>query len=136
MYEILAALVKQWKGAYARRPRLTVIVTLILAGALVSSYFYAEAKGQEAARLNVDLNRQPAEMDRVKGSLQGLLTLVEDQRTKIQWGQETIASLSREQSQLKPIVRSQRQVIDQIFAIQSQKAKRDVSGLLLASLAQ
>jgi type II secretory pathway pseudopilin PulG len=128
MHELTLELLKLWMRAYSKRPALTIVGTIIIVGMLATFIIIndrKEQKRQEEARLaNADLSRQLDEMDRVKSSLQSLLTFVEDQRSKIKEGQETVAKLSNERSQLEPIVRSQHEVIDQIFAIQEQRAKR------------
>lgn len=120
-----------WFAGFKRHPLLTSLLTAILLGASITAGVLdiqrqrAEQRRLEQAReASLDLVHQLKELDRVTESLQSLMTFLDHQRSRITAEQETLARLSAEKTALEPVVRAQREVIDQIFRIQEVRIRR------------
>ena len=77
-----------------------------------------------ARQQRLDLNYQLTQLERIRQGLQDMMTFVEDQSEKIKNEQELIAKLTKERSDLEPVLRAERQVVDQILSMQEQRARR------------
>lgn len=66
---------------------------------------------------------QTEALDNVKSSLKNLLDFVQSQKDKLQQSEDIVNSLQAEQEKLKPVVETNRQVIDAILDLQAQKAR-------------
>jgi len=64
------------------------------------------------------------DIDRLKESLRHLAEFLDSQSVRIKQEQDAITSLAKERSELEPILRSQREVIDEVFRIQEKRTRR------------
>jgi len=73
------------------------------------------------SKASPDLNNQIAELDVARNSLQRLIVFVDGQAAKINAQREELGELTKERFQLEPVVRAQREAIDELFAIQQRR---------------
>jgi hypothetical protein len=71
------------------------------------------------------VSEQLAELDRLKDSLQRLATFVDKESVQLRHEQQMVALLAKERSELEPIIRSQRQAIEQLFSEQERRSQRN-----------
>jgi hypothetical protein len=72
-----------------------------------------------------DLSSQIQEMEQVQLSLKRLAAFIESQKERIRKEQDALSALSKERSDLEPIMKAQRQAIDELFTLQEQRATRN-----------
>jgi hypothetical protein len=72
-----------------------------------------------------DLTRQLRELDHVKESLHQLSTFIDMQTAHIREEQRIIVTLSKQRSELEPIVKSQAELVEQILQLQDKRAQRN-----------
>lgn len=115
-------LVREWQKLYARSPRVTVALTVVISIAGGSIAYFAEqraAEQREAKRLqNMNYSVQAQKLEETKSNLQALLQFVEDERTSLATSEQALRSIKQEHEQLRPLVESDRKTIDALFAAQ------------------
>lgn len=115
-------LVREWQKLYARSPRLTVVLTLVISVVGGSIAYFAEqrtSEQREAKRLqNMNYSVQAQKLEETKSNLKALLQFVEEERTSLAASEQALRSLKREHEQLRPLVESDRKTIDALFAAQ------------------
>lgn len=131
IYESAAELIiTAWKKAYRRKPKLTVIATIVLLlGGGIAIYFgdKSNREKQERARLeNLSYEIQVTQLNQTEENIKNLLSFIAEQRTKLKESEDVLNSLKSEQEKLKPIVETDRQVINAIFEAQERKTSASV----------
>jgi hypothetical protein len=115
-------LVREWQKLYARSPRITVAVTIVLSVAAGGIAYFAEhhsAEQREAKRLqNMNYSTQAQKLEETKSNLKALLQFVEEERSSLAASEQALRSLKQEHEQLRPLVESDRKTIDALFAAQ------------------
>jgi hypothetical protein len=76
---------------------------------------------QRIGQASPDLDRQIAELDLARNSLQHLIVFVDGQAARIKGQREELGELAKERSELEPLVRVQREAVDELFAIQQRR---------------
>ncbi len=75
---------------------------------------------------NIIFEKQIETLDRVQDSLDTLKNFVKGQKTQLVKSQQVISDLKNEQKKLKPIVQADRETVEALFALQSERQKRNV----------
>jgi hypothetical protein len=76
---------------------------------------------EQIRKASPDLNNQIAELDLARNSLQHLIVFVDGQAARINAQREELGELAKERSELEPLVRAQREAVDELFAIQQRR---------------
>ena len=122
-------LISLWLAAFKKRPILTPTLTVLITGALMAAVVVQERadrmRMEQARQQTLDLTYQLGQLGRTRQGLEDLMTFVEDQSKKIRAEQEALAKLSKERSELEPVVRTQREVIEQIMRLQAERTRRE-----------
>lgn len=115
-------LVREWQKLYVRSPRKTVALTLfisVVGGSMVSFAEQRAAEQREAKRLqNMNYSVQAQKLEETKSNLQALLQFVEEERISLAVSEQALRSLKQQQEQLRPLIESDRETIDALFAAQ------------------
>lgn len=120
-----------WLLAYKKAPAFTTVVSLILAVASLLIGIYTSHRDnlkQEADRKeNLTYYSQIAQLDKTENSLKQLLEFVKQQRSTLNAAEDSLLSLKSEKEKLKPLVDSDRQVVDALFRAQEERNQSSVS---------
>jgi hypothetical protein len=130
-YEIVELLASEWTKLYSRRPKTTLVVTLILL-ITTSSFFVTQIliqeRNREATRLqNSNYTKQLESLDVTRSNLNTLIEFIDNEKRKVELSQQTLKSLKSEHDRLKPLIESDRKIIESIFATQEARNKIDQS---------
>ena len=104
---------------------LTAILLAFVVCFIAIVLFIAQSLGKPVSPTADDLNRQLKELDHIKDSLARLASFIDAQATKLRQEQDLITTLSKERSELEPIVESQRRVIEGAIALLEKRAQRE-----------
>ncbi len=125
--EILA---REWVKLYEKSPIPTVSVTLVLTVLIaVGIYFVdkADKESRETQRLqSLNYQTQIQQLNQTEINIRQLLQFVESQKSTLRSTEDTINSLREEQEKLKPLVESDRTVVDAIFRAQEERSNGNV----------
>lgn len=115
-------LVQEWVRLYNARPTLTVTITLALSIAGGGVAYFAEQRNQEtrgAQRLqNLNYASQARTLDETRSNLTSLIEFVDNEKRQLQLSEKALESMKSEHERFKPLVESDRKVIDALFAAQ------------------
>lgn len=127
---IIKHLAVEWIRAFKRAPFITGIVTSILASIIASGIFYADQidkQRREERRLkSLNYTAQIKQLEQTEVGIRQLLSFIEIQKENIREAEDTVASLKKEQESLKPLVESDRAVVDAIFKAQEERSQKNV----------
>jgi ABC-type multidrug transport system fused ATPase/permease subunit len=121
--EVLAeALVCEWIKLYKRSPKITVIATIVSVLLMGTGIYLADQRSREALELkrlqSLSYERQVKALDETRVNLRSLIEFVDNERRQLELSQQALQSIKSEQERLKPLVESDRKVIDAFFAAQ------------------
>jgi Na+-transporting NADH:ubiquinone oxidoreductase subunit NqrC len=120
--EILA---KEWVKSFEKAPILTALVSLVISVIATTGGYYIDKdtrEKQEAQRLqNLNYQTQIQQLNQTENNIKQLLQFVETQKMTLRNTEDTISSLKSEQEKLKPLVESDRSVVDAIFRAQEER---------------
>jgi len=108
---------------------ITVLVGSVAAVLIVLTVVERVRKENELERKrreNLSYVAQGEALNKVKDSLNSLLEFVDSQNVKLRESEDLVNHLKTEQEKLRPIVETNRQVIDAILDLQYQKSRSDV----------
>ena len=115
-------LVREWVKLYKVHPRLTVVLTFVLSAVGGTIVYFADKHAQErqeALRLqNFSYAAQVEALDETRASLSKLVEFVDSQKNQLQVSQQTLENMRSEHDRLKPLIESDKKVIDALFAAQ------------------
>jgi sensor c-di-GMP phosphodiesterase-like protein len=115
-------LIIQWIKIYKKSPRVTAIVTLIVSVAIVATVVIVGKQNQEALEVkrlqNLNYAKQVQSLDETRASLNALIEFVDNEKRQIELSQQALRSIKSEHERLKPLVETDRKVIESIFATQ------------------
>lgn len=116
---------------YEKNPRATIIGTIagiLIGGSLIAYFTYkSQVKQQELERKRTEslsYNQQLDALNNVQGSLQNLIQFVVEQKLKLKESEDIINTLKTEQEKLRPVVEADRQTVNAILELQSQKQQQ------------
>ena len=114
-----------WKS-YRKKPLLTVFgifftITLIIGGAITAQYLEKRDFKKSAPE---NIVAQIQELEKLDAGLQKLTAFIAVQKDELTEKQAVIKQLEEKRTELEPIVRSQSEVVDAIFKVQEQRAKK------------
>ncbi len=116
---------KHWYDAFKKAPVITSILTITLAVNFMFVVLKVDQQQrlkQEEVRLeNLSYRTQVEQLDQTEKGIEGLLNFIKQQRHDIEQAQDTMASLKKEREELKPIVESERAVVEAIFRTQEER---------------
>ena len=124
-YYVVKFAAEQLAELYRKSRWKAVAVSLVLVGSVVGFAFLAftlETKKIEAAR-PPSVEEQLAELDEVARSVRQLGRFVESQKETIRSEQESLELLQDERESLEPIVQSEREVVEALFAAQDRRQR-------------
>jgi hypothetical protein len=123
-------LFKAWLRAYEKRPKRTVIVSIVfgvlmIAGA-ISIATEIRKNEEEQRRKNQDYTQQLNRLNEVEGSLKNLTEFVETQKKSLKETEDAINNLKKEEETLRPVVESDRRAIETLFELQAQRNQESI----------
>jgi hypothetical protein len=129
---VFADAIEFWKLYYRQHPITLIMMSFILvvsvAGVLTFNYtVYEKAKKNEKERAeNLSYNKQLDALNAVQASLNNLMQFVDLEKAKLKESEDLINSLKSEQEKLRPVVEANRQTVDAILEVQSQRQKQGI----------
>lgn len=123
--EAIRLLLLEWIKLYKLRPLLTSTITIItMLGIGVTAYQAEKTQREqrEAKRLeNLSYSKQLESLNQVRSNLEGLLEFVDLQRAQLKQEEATLTTMKTEHETLKPLLETDKRVIDAIFAAQEMR---------------
>jgi hypothetical protein len=126
-------MLKLWKKAFVRSPKVTVISSLVFAALGIAAIAFNNSQnkrlGEEAERRrkeNLSYNEQLQALNNVQGSLNSLIEFVEMQKTKLKESEDLIVTLKMEQEKLKPVVEADRKTVEALLNLQSERSEQNI----------
>jgi hypothetical protein len=126
-------MLKLWKKAFARSPKITAISSLVfvalgIAGIVFGDLQNKKLREEEERRRkeNFSYNEQLQALNNVQGSLNSLIEFVEMQKTKLKESEDLIVSLRIEQEKLKPVVEADRKTVEALLSLQAERNERNI----------
>ncbi|SDW28646.1 hypothetical protein [Nitrosomonas oligotropha] len=119
---ITETLVREWVKLYKEHPKLTVTITIVLGIVGGTVAYFTEQHNQEvreARRLeNLDYANQVRSLDETRKNLNALIEFVDSQKQQLETSHQALQAIKSEHERMKPLLESDREVIDAIFAAQ------------------
>lgn len=100
--------------------------SVIVAIAAMSIQLFVEHKKEKVKQENATYEKQLERLTQVQTSINDLAQFVTQQQQQLRKSQETLITLEKEKEKLKPIVESDRQIVDAILQLQAEKTKQNV----------
>ena len=120
----------EWIKAFKKSPFVTSIVTSIVASVISAGIFYVDKidkhKREETRLENLNYQQQIKQLEQTETGIKQLLSFVEIQKQNIREAEDTVASLKKEQEALKPLVESDKEVVEAIFRAQELRNQKNV----------
>ncbi|MFI5331164.1 MAG: HNH endonuclease [Desulfobaccales bacterium] len=124
-------LAKAWIFFFRKAPILTAVISIFITilGLVYSFYFgHLETIKQEKERKeNLSYYDQINQLDSVERNIKQLLGFVKQQRIQLRVTEDALLSLQSERDRLKPLVESDRKVVEAIFIAQEQRAQNSIN---------
>jgi hypothetical protein len=101
--------------------RFVIVLTFTLVGAAVIAVV-AQVLDKERR----PFDQKIVKLQETEGSIKDLLSFVQEQRAKLVESQEIVAGLQTEHEKLKPVVETDRKIVDAVLSAQADRQKIDV----------
>ena len=126
----LEILAKEWVKSFEKSPILTVVISAVISVSVATGIYFVEKtdrEKRETQRLqNLNYQTQIEQLNQTETNIKQLLQFVESQKTTLRSTEDTISSLREEQEKLKPLVESDRSVVDAIFRAQEERNNMNI----------
>jgi Na+-transporting NADH:ubiquinone oxidoreductase subunit NqrC len=126
----IESLAKEWIKLFKKQPVMTLVSTFVSAitlSAVIFTLDHVDTKKREAERLkNLNYQTQIQQLDVTENNIRQLLTFIENQKSTLRETEDTISSLQKEREKLKPIVESDRSVVEAIFRAQEERSHASI----------
>lgn len=123
-------LAKEWVKLFEKSPILTSVLSIFVAVTVATGIYFtdkADKERREAQRLqNLNYQTQIQQLNQTEKNIKQLLQFVESQKMTLRNTEDTISSLRAEQEKLKPLVESDRSVVDAIFRAQDERNSANI----------
>jgi len=120
-----------WIHAYIKAPKLTSIISIVIAviGVVVSIIANHQSLDKRQAGLseNPDFKAQIRQLDQTETNLKQLLGFIEFQKGQMLNNEQSLASLREEKQKLEPLVSANKQTVEALFSAQETRAKANAS---------
>lgn len=120
----------EWTRAFKKSPFITATVTSIVASIISAGILYldkVDKQRREDTRLrSVNYQAQIKQLEQTEVGIRQLLSFIEIQKGNIREAEDAVASLKKEKESLKPLVESDRAVVDAIFRAQEERNQKNV----------
>ena len=127
---IFQYLAREWIKSFKKSPIITAILSVIVGIVASTGIYYADKANKqhrEAARLeSLNYQTQIQQLEQTEKGIKQLLSFIEVQKQNIRESEDAVSSLKKEQEALKPIVESNKAVIEAIFKAQDQRNQENV----------
>ena len=127
---VIENLTKKWVKFFILKPFLTSITTGILASLLVVGVTYLDKidrEKRENKRLeNLDYQKQISQLDEMRSNIKKLLKFMDNQKKTLQETEDTISSLRSEKEKLRPLVETDRAIVEALFKAQEERANSNI----------
>ena len=122
---MVETLAKEWVKLFHLKPVLTSVTTIMISAMLIGAITYLDRVDRikrEAKRLeNMDYQNQIEQLSQMENHIRQLLTFVNSQKKSLKETEDTKSSLKSEKEKLKPIVESDRDVVEALFRTQEER---------------
>lgn len=116
---------KEWVKLYKKAPIATIISTLLGIAISVTGIYFIEKHDQEkrqsARKQNISYQKQVQDLNQTEKSIKSLLVFIDEQKDRLADTEDTINALKSEHQKLKPLVESDRQLVEAIFVAQEER---------------
>lgn len=123
-------LAKGWIKAFKKSPWITSIATGIFTFIFTFGIYFidqADKKHKEAARLqSLDYQTQLKQLNQTQSNIEQLLNFIEMQKRNIRETEDAVLLLKKEQETLKPIVESDKAVVEALFRAQEDRTRASI----------
>lgn len=126
LFELSAGvLAKEWVKLFEKSPILTVVLSIVCSVAVGTGIYYVDKTDKEKREIqrlqSLNYQTQIQQLNQTEKNIKQLLQFVETQKMTLRNTEDTISSLRAEQEKLKPLVESDRSVVDAIFRAQEER---------------
>jgi vacuolar-type H+-ATPase subunit I/STV1 len=122
----------EWIRAFKKAPYLTGVLSSIIAVIISFGIAYVDKidkQTREGTRLeNLNYKTQIEQLDQTENGIKQLLSFIDLQKQNIREAEDTVSSLKKEREALKPLVESDKAVVEAIF--QAQEKRSEVDGVV------
>lgn len=119
---VAGILVREWVKLYDQWPKVTVAITLVVSVVGGAIAYFAEQHNQEAREArrlqNLNYATQVRSLDETRVNLNSLIAFVDSQKQQLEASHQALQTIKSEHERMKPLLESDRKVIDAIFAAQ------------------
>jgi tetrahydromethanopterin S-methyltransferase subunit F len=122
---VIETLASEWVRHFRRSPFVTVLATLTFVAIVVvgiKEFDAYEKQKREATRLaSSSYSQQVIQIRQLENNVTELLSFLDSQKKMLEDTQDTILRLENERKKLKPLVESDKQVVEAIFRAQEDR---------------
>lgn len=130
MSTVIEALAKEWVKLFKIKPYLTSTLTAFLSVVVAASVTYLDKVDQEkreARRLeSQSYQQQVDQLSQTETKIRQLLEFVNSQKATLRETEDMITALKSEKERLKPIVDSDRSVVEALFRAQEERTSANI----------
>lgn len=118
-------LAEVWIWAFGKAPKLTVVTSILVLMIIMGIGFYVghqqKLKKEIGRKENLTYYTQIEQLDKTERNIKQLLEFIKQQRTQLKVTEDALLSLQSERDRLKPLVESDRKVVEGLFIEQEQR---------------
>lgn len=119
-----------WVKQFQEAPIFTTIITLVMASVMGFGIYHldkADKEKRELTRLkNLEYETQIDQLETTEKNIKELLQFIDHQKSSLRNTQDTILELKQEQEKLKPLVESDKKIVDAIFKAQEERNSANI----------
>lgn len=123
--------IERWLEAYRKKRVLTLVLTgvgtLILAGIVAAGAISAKRAEEARREANASYTQQIETLNNTEANLRNLIEFVESERQRLREFEKNVEGLRNEEKLLKPIVESDRKVVESILEVKNREAQENAS---------
>ena len=109
-----------------RFEQLQFLVALLVGGIAVGASYYEKHQKETLRQQNLTYERQLDELTQVQSSIDNLKEFVGTQKLQLQEQQAVLQKLKTEKEKLQPVVEADKQVVEALFRIQSERNQSSI----------
>ena len=129
-YLEVTGLAESWVRLYELKPILTSVLTGLISLVFIAGTIYldhADREKRERTRLEgLDYQTQIQKLNQMETNVKQLLAFVDNQKKNLQETEDTIYSLKSEKERLKPLVETDRAVVEALFKAQEERTNANI----------
>ena len=124
--DVLEILFKELKSGKSTLRKVQIWITLAAALVAVPFAIYDTSKKEKDRQSNLVYHKQIESLNNVENNIKDLLAFVEIQKKQLRQSQDVLTELKKEEQNLRPIVETDRGVVNAILEAQAKQTKQDL----------